>query len=76
MPVMHGHMNVVLGNRLKDQGLWKAGSVVSRGWGAPLVTMGECDLSFGIIPWAGRELTLLFRDKQELGLAVLIRKVV
>ena len=34
MPVMHGHMSAVLGNRLKNQGLWKADSVVSRGWGA------------------------------------------
>lgn len=34
MSVMHSHKSVVLGNRLKNQGLWKAGSVVSRGWGA------------------------------------------
>ena len=75
MPVMHGHMSAVLGNRLKNQGLWKADSVYQED-GVPLATMGECDLSVGIIPWAGRELTLLFRDKQELGLAILIRKVV
>ena len=41
-----------------------------------LVTMGECASSVVIIPWAVMELTLPFRDKQELGLAVLIWKIV
>lgn len=33
--VVKGHRGVVLGNSVKQQGLWDTGFVVTRGWGAP-----------------------------------------
>lgn len=60
-------MNLALGNRVNNQGLWEAGSLSYQGLWCPLVTMGECDGSAGMISWIGRELALLF---------VLTRKVV
>lgn len=33
--VVWGHRGAVLGNRVKQQGLWDTGFVVTRRWGAP-----------------------------------------
>lgn len=41
------------GDGVNDQGLWEAGFVVTRGWGAP-ISEGGCEGLVWVVPQAGR----------------------
>lgn len=69
-----GHRRIVLGDRVNSQGA-VVGSVHDNSEGAAGFP-GGCDYLVWIILQAERELKLLLRDKQDLYLIYLIRKIV
>lgn len=71
---MQGYIEVVLKNKVKNQGLWEVG-IASRGW-VPSGSRGGFDWLGWLIFQVGRALNPQLSNKQQLCLFPLIRRIV